>query len=1170
MKKRILAIALVCLMLVSMLPTVAFAEEASVCPGVGVKHTKDNCDYEQVGEPVPPLCGEYGYTLYQCKECGIKFVADFVAPAEGQNHVWKVTAEAVAATCTTTGLTQKDTCENCGLTRGGETIAALGHDYVFVSQTGDCLTGGVKTEKCSRCDDVKETPIAGTGEGHTWATVPTIITEPTCETEGVAEYKCTVCDATKRVEIWATHEHTLTAHAAVAATCTTAGNVAYWTCDVCGGYFADANANTSTTAEAVVIPALGHTGYDDATSTNKVTVDPTCTEDGKKTWNCGRCGEALETTLPATGHSYDDEPSIIPATCTAYGFKVYACTVCGDTNKIVRIDPLGHTTYDEKKDGAYVSTNRVTIDATCEVDGKKTWNCGRCGVAQEKTLTKTGHNVKTHTVAATCVATGYTFTYCTNDNCDKALTGTYNDGTNTYDVRVNGENVHFLAFGEILAINPNGHNMSWTVVNEASCTVPGNRVGYCTLCSLKDVIEVIPVKPHTEVEIPAVAATCTATGLTAGKVCSVCRTVTLAQQETEALGHDMVAGTPVPATCQRDGYTLYTCSRCGATEQRDFVELVEPANWYNTLDEAEVVHTFTTSPTVFREGSCTVIGLYQYTCDDCGRNILVRIGGTGTHNWVTIQAEVPATCTGNGMKEKFECSKCGETKGGEVIPATGHTEVTDAAVAPTCTGTGLTEGKHCSKCNTVLVAQQVVPATGHTVVIDAAVAATCTTEGKTEGKHCSVCNTVLVAPTTIPALGHNMIIVDQRNADCVNFGYIHWACDRCKSEETKDFTLEYINNYKVALGHRPTDVPAVAPDCTHTGLTAGKKCSVCNTVLVAQEVVPATGHKNAAGETLVDSCTNTATDRVCAACGDTVGTTHDNLIEVHVAATCKDYGYDLQYCDACGYQHVYNVDNTYLADHTPGAWVIDVQPTITTKGHKYQKCTVCGIKLAESDIDPLTGLVFNMETANAVKGDKYSDSSLVAVTVTITGNEKGVDVWGMTFDVYYDEVFEFVRAESASASFEKVEANDNDGYVSVIANTANDMNGTTNASITAKEEVIVLYFRVTMGDEDYEAQNAGFSFDNIDAIKNDNTSITTEDNSAEIEILKFMDINEDGFVSIADARLVAEMITTSTDYNVVVDVNKDGKVDVVDFMIIREYLISAKTYEDVTALGVDA
>ena len=52
--------------------------------------------------------------------------------------------------------------------------------------------------------------------------------------------------------------HVLTEHPAVAATCTEDGNIAYWSCDVCGKYFADAQGTTEIAENSWVIAAIGH------------------------------------------------------------------------------------------------------------------------------------------------------------------------------------------------------------------------------------------------------------------------------------------------------------------------------------------------------------------------------------------------------------------------------------------------------------------------------------------------------------------------------------------------------------------------------------------------------------------------------------------------------------------------------------------------------------------------------------------------------------------------------------------------------------------------------------------------------------------------------------------------------------------------------------------------
>ena len=166
------------------------------------------------------------------------------------------------------------------------------------------------------------------------------------------------------------------------------------------------------------------------------------------------------------------------------------------------------------------------------------------------------------------------------------------------------------------------------------------------------------------------------------------------------------------------------------------------------------------------------------------------------HEVTEIRNAKAATCTEDGYTGDTVCSVCSTViKKGEVIPATGHTEVIDAAKAPTCTETGLTDGISCSVCGTVIKAQEEIPAKGHTEVIDAAKAPTCMETGLTEGKHCSVCNEILVAQEVIPATGH-------------------------KAEK----------------------VPGKAATCTEAGLTDGEKCSVCGEELKAQEPIKALGH----------------------------------------------------------------------------------------------------------------------------------------------------------------------------------------------------------------------------------------------------------------------------------------------------------------------------------------
>ena len=101
------------------------------------------------------------------------------------------------------------------------------------------------------------------------------------------------------------------------------------------------------------------------------------------------------------------------------------------------------------------------------------------------------------------------------------------------------------------------------MTKEATCTAKGEKVSTCTVCGDKKTEE-IPMKAHTEAVDKAVAATCTKTGLTEGKHCSVCNKVLVKQEVVAKKAHTPGAWEIVkPVENDEDGLQERKCTVCG-------------------------------------------------------------------------------------------------------------------------------------------------------------------------------------------------------------------------------------------------------------------------------------------------------------------------------------------------------------------------------------------------------------------------------------------------------------------------------------------------------------------------------------------------------------------------------------------------------------------------------
>ena len=237
-------------------------------------------------------------------------------------------------------------------------------------------------------------------------------------------------------------------------------------------------------------------------------------------------------------------------------------------------------------------------------------------------------------------------------------------------------------------------------------------------------------------------------------------------------------------------------------------------------------HTYG-SAVITKQPTCTSEGTKTKTCTKCNATVTETIAKL-SHSYTTTV--VAPTCTADGYT-LHKCSVCGTSYKDSTTKATGHSYGNSVVTKqPTCTSEG-TKTKTCTKCNATVT--ETIPKTSHKYA-DTVVAPTCTANGYTLHK-CSVCGTSYKDSTT-KATGHsygNSVVTKQPT--CTSGGTAIKTCTKCNATVTEKLP---------AKGHTAVTDKGYPATCTTAGKTDGSHCSVCNTVIKAQTVINATGHKS--------------------------------------------------------------------------------------------------------------------------------------------------------------------------------------------------------------------------------------------------------------------------------------------------------------------------------------
>lgn len=270
---------------------------------------------------------------------------------------------------------------------------------------------------------------------------------------------------------------------------------------------------------------------------------------------------------------------------------------------------------------------------------------------------------------------------------------------------------------------------------------------------------------------------------------------------------------------------------------------------------------------------------------------------------------------------------------------------------------------------------------------------------------------------------------------CTEAGTRTYTCTSCS--ETRTETI-------AATGHTAVTVAGTPATCTNTGLTDGSKCSVCGTVIIAQQTIPTTAHSYTSKVIEPTTSSQGYTLHTCSVCGDSYKDNYNGPISkptdpevtvtaeapsrvtlgreftlnIYMEGTYDGYYFEIPKYDGFIYKSSEAAANGIKVDEKSDRLAVSIMPGLESTN--MPKMLIVSVTYA---VDPNTDIG---ERTLSIENAKITNESGDIITAVLINEKKVEIIKRLAGDINGDDVFDYTDVAKLYAYFREKTTIDSD------------------------------------------------------------------------------------------------------------------------------------------------